>query len=74
MNHNKNIGRKITEARGQTRPRLSRQALADRLKAAGLDVDSAGISEIEAGNRSLNYYQVSLIAAVLETTPTQLLS
>ncbi len=68
------IGKQVKEARERVRPRLSRQNFAKRLQAAGLDVTPAAIVEIEAGQRSLNYYQLSVIASVLDTTVNQILS
>ncbi|MEI8120754.1 MAG: hypothetical protein WCI20_01785 [bacterium] len=68
------IGKQVKEARERVKPRLSRQEFAKRLKAAGLDVTPAAIVEIEAGHRSLNYYQISVIASVLDTTVNQILS
>ncbi|MEI8138654.1 MAG: helix-turn-helix transcriptional regulator [bacterium] len=66
------VGGKIAEARARVTPYLSQQELAKRLKDAGIDISTAGVAEIEAGKRSLNYYQVTVLASILNTTVHQL--
>ena len=68
------LGKRVIEARERVRPKLSRRKLADRLQAAGLDVKPSDVADIEAGKRSLNYYQVSVLAAALNSTVNELLT
>jgi ribosome-binding protein aMBF1 (putative translation factor) len=68
------VGGKIAEARARVTPYLSQQELAKRLKDAGIDIGTAGVAEIESGNRSLNYYEVSALASILNTTANQLIT
>ena len=74
MAPNKSFGLKVAEARKLATPPLSQRELAKRLKDYGLTVTPAEVAEIEAGKRSLNYYQVTMLASVLNTTVNQLLS
>ena len=74
QNTTSEFGRKAAEARAQITPRLSQRELAKRLQVAGIDINRAGVAQIEAGKRTLNYYEVSVLAAVLNTTPFELRS
>jgi len=74
MAPNKSFGRKVAEARILVTPKMSQRELAKRLKDNGLMVTPAEVAEIEAGKRSLNYCQVTMIASILNTTVNQLLS
>jgi hypothetical protein len=74
MARHKSFGLKVAEARALASPRLSRRELAKRLKDSGLEISPAEIAEIENGKRPLNYYQVTVLAGVLNTTANQLLS
>lgn len=74
MCYAKSFGKKVSEARKLTSPRISHRELSKRLKASGLHLSPADIAEIEKGNRTLNYYQVTLLASALDTTAHQLLS
>jgi transcriptional regulator with XRE-family HTH domain len=74
MASNKSFGLKVAEARKLVTPKMSQAELAKRLKDSWLDISPADIAEVEAGNRSLNYYQVSMLASALNTTVHQLLS
>lgn len=74
MAPNKSFGLKVAEARALVTPKMSRAKLAKRLQEHGLKVTPAEVAEIEAGKRSLNYCQVTMLASVLNTTASQLLS
>ena len=70
----KTVGGKVAEARAKITPPLSHRELSKRLKDAGIDMSPAKVAEIEAGKHSLNYYQVTVLASILNTTANQLLS
>jgi len=53
---------------------MSRRELVKRLKEAGFEISLAELAEIEAGNRFLKQYQVTVLAGVLNTTAYHLLS
>ena len=74
MKSKNTFGGKVAKARSLASPPLSQRELAKRLKDAGIDISPAGVAEIEAGKRSLNYCQVMMLASVLNTTASQLLS
>ncbi|MEI6516974.1 MAG: hypothetical protein WCO77_13470 [bacterium] len=73
MTTKKTFGKKLAEARAQVSPCLSRQELADRLQVAGIDVTPAEIALVEADKHSLKYYEVVVLATVLNTTTFSLL-
>lgn len=68
MNSNNILGKNIREARKQAGKGLSRKELAVRLKAAGLDFSDRDIARIESGTQNLTFYQMTVMAAALETT------
>jgi len=51
---------------------ISQHELAKRLNKAGLDISPAEVAEIEEGKRLLNYYQISVLASVLNATVFEL--
>ncbi|MEI8122726.1 MAG: hypothetical protein WCI20_11780, partial [bacterium] len=74
MAPNKSFGLKVAETRRLVTPKMSQAELARRLQDYGLKLTSAEVGDIEAGQRSLNYCQVTMLASVLNTTANQLLS
>ncbi len=72
MAPNKSFGLKVAEARKLVTPKMSQAELAKRLKDSGLDISPAKVAEIEAGKRSLNCFQASVLASVLNTTVFEL--
>jgi len=66
------FGNKVAECRAKFTPRLSQHELAKRLNKAGLDISPAEVAEIEEGKRLLNYYQISVLASVLNATVFEL--
>lgn len=70
------ISTRVASCRYQTiygsRVRVSQHELAKRLNKAGLDMSPAEVAEIEEGKRLLNYYQVSVLASVLNATVFEL--
>lgn len=68
------VGGKVRAFRKSVKPHLSQGELAKRLRDAGLDVGLSGVEQIESGEFTLNYYQLSILAAALNTTNNQLLS
>lgn len=73
MESRNTIGAKLAAARTQGTPPLSHWELAERLRAAGLDISPDELAEVEAGKRLLNYYQMTVLAGVLNTTVHELL-
>lgn len=71
---NTRFGEKVAEARAMVTPRLSQRELSRRLQVSGIDISPAGVAQIEAGKRILNYYEVSVLASVLNTTVFKLRS
>ena len=74
MEHKKSVGEKIVKCRARFAPPLSQRELVKRLREAGFDISCVELAEIEAGNRSLKQYEVTVLAGVLNTTAYQLLS
>lgn len=70
----KTVGGKVQAFRKSVKPCLSRGELARRLQAAGLDIGPKGVEQIKSGKYSLNYYQLSILAAEMEIPVSQLLS
>lgn len=68
------IGQKVKQARALAKPKLSQRELARRMQKAGIDLDASDIAQIESGAKSLNYYHVTVLASILGTTPTKMLS
>jgi hypothetical protein len=68
MRPNKSFGTKVEAARKLVTPKMSRSELAKRLTSAGVVVSAADVTEIEAGKRMLNYYELTVLASVLNTT------
>lgn len=66
------FGEKVAECRAKFTPRLSQHELAKRLNKVGLDISPAEVAEIEEGKHFLNYYQVSVLASVLNATVFEL--
>lgn len=60
-----NIGERIAEARARQTPDLSQRGLSQRLKEAGMDVTPADVAAIEAGKRTLTYYERTILASTL---------
>jgi hypothetical protein len=68
------LGRNVAEARARFTPPLSRRKLARRLKDAGIKITLAELALIEAGERTLNCYEMSILASVLKTTVFDLIA
>jgi hypothetical protein len=68
MRPNKSFGTKVEAARKLVTPKMSRSELAKRLTSAGVAVSASDVTEIEAGKRVLNYFELTVLASVLNTT------
>jgi len=64
----------VAEVRAKAKPRLSREKLVKRLRESGFDIKHKDLALLEDGKYPLNYYQVTVLAGVLNTTINELLS
>ena len=59
------VGRRVSEARNSSRPRLTQDALSGKLARIGVHIDRAAIAKIEGGGRAVYDYELKAIAKIL---------
>lgn len=67
------MGGKIAAARAGMTPPLSRKNFLEKLQASGVDLSQTELEALEAGKHALNYYQISVVASVLNMTARDLM-
>ena len=67
------VGRRVKEARGRLKPRLTQEELSRRLCRAGVAIDRAGVAKIETGIRGVLDYEVVAFSRVLGVKASWLL-
>ena len=68
------IGERVAMASRARKPLMSQATLSQRLKTAGADMGRREIAKLEKGLRNLNYYELSLLASVLNKSAHWLLT
>ena len=66
-------GEKIQLLRKQMTPKVSQQALADKLQLAGIDLDKNAIQRIESGQRFVTDIELRAFAKIFQVTTDFLL-
>lgn len=69
----KSFGKKVEQARRKLAPRLSREEFLQRVNDSGFSLDDAGLKALEAGELRINYFQITVLASVLNTTVRELI-
>ncbi len=68
------IGKKVAETRASMDPPLSKKDFLRKLKVSGVELRLDELTALEAGELTLNYYQMTTVASVLNTTFQNLIS
>lgn len=67
------IGPRVREARFKLKPALTQDQLSAKLARHGTDIDRAGISKIENGQRRVTDFELKALGRALKVTPDWLL-
>jgi transcriptional regulator with XRE-family HTH domain len=62
------IGKRLKEARVNSKPVVTQQDLASRLGVMGIQIDRVSISKIEGGNRFVSDYELLAISEALNVS------
>jgi len=67
------VGKRVQRARIEARPRLTQEALSNKLAKLGVPIDRAGVAKIETGIRGVLDFELVALAKALNVRVTWLL-
>ena len=67
------VGKRVKEARKNTRPALTQEALSKKLSKLGVSIDRAGVAKIETGIRGVLDFELVALSKALSVEVTWLL-
>ena len=66
-------GKKISELRNNSKPKMSQRMLAESLQINGVDVDKNAIQRMESGQRFITDIELIALCKIFNVTPNELL-
>ena len=66
-------GKKISELRNNSKPKMSQRMLAESLQINGVDVDKNAIQRMEGGQRFITDIELIALCKIFNVTPNELL-
>ncbi len=66
-------GKKISELRKNTKPKMSQRALAEKLQLHGIDVDKNAVQRIESGQRFVTDIEIIALCKIFNISSDDLL-